>query len=329
MLTILLLLLWKGREVFLLLLAGVLLSLLLSAFTDVISRRTPLSRKAAYPVVLLLLVGVVTGAVWLAAPSVSRQVDELTESLPRAVARLTERIGEYRWASDLLEQVPAPEEAALSADSETLAQTTSFLSSTAGGVASFFIALFIGVYLGAQPDLYTRGLLHLVPPARRARAREVLEEISSTLRQWLLARFISMAIVGVFTTAGLWLLGVPLALTLGLLAALLQFIPNFGPILSAVPAVLLALVDSPRLALWVIVLYAGLQLVESYFITPLVQQRLASLPPVLVIVSQLLGGILFGFLGFALATPLLAVTMVLVKRLYVEDRLGETLGEPD
>ena len=162
-------------------------------------------------------------------------------------------------------------------------------------------------------------------PAAR---REVLEEAGSTLQRWLLAQLVSMGIVGLLTTLGLWLLGVPLALTLGILAALSEFIPNFGPILSAVPAVLLALVDSPRLALWVVVLYAGIQAAESYLITPLVQQRLASLPPVLVIVSQLLGGILFGFLGFALATPLLAVAMVLIKRLYVEDRLGETLEEP-
>lgn len=137
-----------------------------------------------------------------------------------------------------------------------------------------------------------------------------------------------MAVIGVLTTLGLWLLGVPLALTLGILAALLEFIPNFGPILSAVPAVLLALMESPRLALWVILLYLGIQAAESYLITPLVQRRLASLPPVLVIVSQILGGVLFGFLGFALATPLLAFALVLVKRLYIEDRLGDSFEEP-
>lgn len=327
MLVLLLLLAWRGREVFLLLFAGVLLALFLSALTDMVVRHTPLSRKAGYAAVLLLLLGLLASAGWLAAPSVSQQFDELTESLPRAVSRLAERVEEHRWVRNLLEQAPDAERV-FDSGPEVVAGTTTFLSSTAGAVAGLVVVLAIGLYLAAQPDLYARGLLHLIPPKRRSRGREVLEESTSTLRQWLLAQLVSMGIVGLLTTLGLWWLDVPLALVLGILAALLEFIPNFGPLLSAVPAVLLALVESPRLALWVALLYAGIQAAESYLITPLVQQRLASLPPVLVIVAQLLGGLLFGFLGFALATPLLAVTMVLVKRLYVEDRLGETLDKP-
>ena len=324
---LLVLLVWRGREVFLLLFAGVLLALLLSRITDAVERRTPLPRGGAYTAVLLLLAALITGMVWIAAPSVSRQLDELTESLPRAVEQLTARIEEHGWATRLLDQAPDPDEV-LDSGSSVVTKATSVLSSTAGMIGAGVVVLAIGLYLAAQLDLYRRGLLRLVPPRRRPRAREVLGEAVETLQQWLGAQFVSMAVVGLLTTLGLWWLDVPLALTLGILAALLEFIPNFGPILSAVPAVLLALLESPRLALWVILLYAGIQIAESYVITPLVQHRLASLPPVLVIAAQLLGGILFGFLGFALATPMLAVALVLVKRLYIEDRLGDSFDKP-
>jgi predicted PurR-regulated permease PerM len=132
-----------------------------------------------------------------------------------------------------------------------------------------------------------------------------------------------MTVVALLTVLGLWALGIPLALTLGLFAGLIKFIPNFGPILSALPPVLLALLSGPRQALWVVLLYLGIQTLESYVITPLVQQKVVSLPPVLVISAQLLAGSLFGFAGLALATPLLAVAMVLARTLYLEDVLGE------
>lgn len=325
---LLLLLAWRGREVLLLLFAGVLLALLLSRLIDAAVRRTPLGRRSAYAVVLLSLTGLLAGVVWLAAPSVSQQMDELTERLPRAVARLGDRIEEHRWARRLLDRAPAPEDL-VDSGPRVVTQATTLLSSTAGAIGAFVIVLAIGLYLAADLGFYKRGLLHLVPTRRRPRVREVLDEVVTNLQQWLGAQLVSMTVVGLLTTLGLWWLGVPLALTLGIIAALLEFIPNFGPILSAVPAVLLALVESPRLALWVILLYAGIQALESYLITPLVQHRLAALPPVLVIAAQLLGGILFGVLGFALATPLLAVALVLVKRLYVEDRLGDPLDEPE
>lgn len=326
-LALLVLIAWRAREVLLLLFAGVLLALLLNRLTEAVERHTPLHRGGSYATVLLLLTALIAGAFWIAAPSVSQQVDELTEALPQAVNRLSERLQEHRWAGQLLEQAPGREQI-IDSGPQVLRRATSVLSSTAGMIGAVVVVLVIGLYLAAQWSFYRRGLLRLVPLDRRRRAREVLQEVFQTLQNWLEAQFVSMAVVGVLTTVGLWLLGIPLALSLGILAALLEFIPNFGPILSAVPAVLLALLISPQMALWVILLYLGIQAAESYLITPLVQRQLASLPPVLVIASQILGGILFGFLGLALATPLLAVVLVLVKRLYVEDRLGDSLENP-
>ena len=135
-----------------------------------------------------------------------------------------------------------------------------------------------------------------------------------------------MLFIGVLTWVGLSIIGVPLALTLGLIAGLLSFIPNFGPILSAVPAILLAFIDSPTSALYVLALFVGVQLIESNLVTPMIERQTVELPPVLTIVSQLALAVLFGAVGLILATPILAVVMVLVQTLYIQDVLGD---EPD
>jgi predicted PurR-regulated permease PerM len=133
-----------------------------------------------------------------------------------------------------------------------------------------------------------------------------------------------MLVIALLTTAGLWLLSVPLAPILALIAGLLNFIPNFGPIVALVPALLLGLTKGFDTALWVIGLYTGIQLVESYVLTPYIQQRAISMPPALLITTQVILGVMLGFLGLLLATPLTAAAMVLVRRLYIEDFLEQS-----
>ncbi len=122
---------------------------------------------------------------------------------------------------------------------------------------------------------------------------------------------------------GLTLLGVPLSGTLGLIAAILSFIPSLGPLISVIPAIMLGLTISPMMGLWVALLYLGVQTLEANVITPLIQRRAISLPPAFVLTSELLMGVLLGGAGLAFATPLTAVILVLVNMLYVEDYLKE------
>ena len=128
-----------------------------------------------------------------------------------------------------------------------------------------------------------------------------------------------MTIIGVLTTVGLWIMGIPLALALGIIAAIFTFIPNIGPVLSAIPAVLLGLIDSPQQALYIAALYVGIQTVESLMITPLIQRKTVSLPPALTLSAQVLLGVILGGLGVALATPMAAAALVLTRMLYVDD----------
>jgi predicted PurR-regulated permease PerM len=166
--------------------------------------------------------------------------------------------------------------------------------------------------------------LLLVPRGRRPRAENILERSAAALWGWLWGRAFSMSLIGVATFIGLWLLGIPIALSLALIAFVTNFIPFLGPILSAIPAVLIALTVGPMPAVYVLILYGGIQLVETNFITPLVEQQAVNLPPVFTIGAQMIAGVLFGPLGILLATPLSAVAVVLVKSLYIEGLLGES-----
>lgn len=122
----------------------------------------------------------------------------------------------------------------------------------------------------------------------------MLGEIHHTLAQRLMGKLLSMLVIGVLTAAGLALLGVPLALLLGIVAGLLDFIPYIGPIIAGVPAVLIAFTEGPTLALYAILLFVALQVAEGYLLLPLIERRTVSLPPALTIGAQVLLGAMFG-----------------------------------
>jgi predicted PurR-regulated permease PerM len=161
----------------------------------------------------------------------------------------------------------------------------------------------------------------LLAPSLRERGEEVIEAAGRTLRNWLAAQLMSMAVVGLLTSLGLWIAGMPLVFALGLIAGLLAFIPNIGPIIAIAPALLLAFPEGLSMLVIVLGIYLGVQALESYVVTPLIQQEKVSMPPALVIAVQLLFGVLFGILGLALATPIAAVGMTLIREVYVSDYL--------
>jgi predicted PurR-regulated permease PerM len=188
--------------------------------------------------------------------------------------------------------------------------------------------MLVGVFFAADPETYRDGFLRLLPVERRERVAEVLDETESVLRRWMIGQSISMVTVGVLITTGLWLLGVPLAPALGLLAALFTFVPYLGPIVSSIPGLLIAWSVSPSVLFYTFVLYVVVQNLEGWVLTPLVQQQAVRLPPALIIGSQMLAGIVWGVLGVVFATPLVAAVKLLIRRLYVEDVLGDTFEKP-
>jgi predicted PurR-regulated permease PerM len=208
------------------------------------------------------------------------------------------------------------------------AQQTSAASFILNLLGNVLLVLIAAAFLAANPDLYRRGALKLVPPEQRQIVGDTMMDSGAALKQWLLGQLIAMAIVGTLTGVGLWLVGLPSPVALGLIAALAEFVPILGPILGAIPAILLAMTVDTQTVLWTIGVIVVIQQLESNMITPLIQQRMASLPPVLTIFAVLCFGLLFGPLGLLLATPLAVLTLVLVTRLYIRELLEEPTQVP-
>src|SRR5690606_19110837 len=203
------------------------------------------------------------------------QFSVIGRELPQAVEGLESWFrGQYRL---MVGEVGRPRDEFLQPLRERLAREAAnivggalpLLNTVVGALFGLFVTVFSGLYLSIGPEVYLSGLTRLFPPRSRPRIRRALNAVAADLRLWILGTAINMVVIGAATTLGVWLLGLPAPLALGLIAGLLEFIPIYGPILSAIPAVLLALLVSPGDALWVVVLYTGIQQVESNVLAPL------------------------------------------------------------
>jgi predicted PurR-regulated permease PerM len=260
---VLLVLLWYIADVLLLAFAGILLAILLRTPADWLSRNTPLSPGWSLALVILVIISLLGIGGWLFGRSAVDQMTQLfSKALPQSIDALKERVQPYEWGNLLIQQV----QPANLVSGKVLGKGIDAISATFGIIANIVVVLFIALFLAVQPDLYIRGLVRLVPIHRRQRIREVLSAMGHTLQWWLIGQVFLMLVIGVLIGLGLWLLKVPLALALAILAGLLTFIPYLGPILSAVPAVLFALTISSTLAFYVVLLYVGVQTVESYLL---------------------------------------------------------------
>jgi predicted PurR-regulated permease PerM len=316
------LLLWEVSQVVLVVFAASLFAILLDSLAQAVPQRFGLPRAPALAIVVLLVLGALAGFGWVAGPQAGDQIAQLGQRLPGAIAQLRDAIESHSWGRVLLANTPAPQQLVPSS-ADLLGRISGVFSTALGAIVNVGLILVIGVYLAVDPGVYVRGFTLLVPPASRDRAEAILRAIGNALRWWLVGRVVAMVAVGALTGLGLWLIDMPLALALAIIAGLLSFIPFVGPVLSAAPAVLIALAEDPLMALWVVVIYIVIQLLEGNLITPQIEQRAVSLPPAVLLTSQLLMGVLLGFLGLLLATPLVVVVIVLTQMIYVQGMLGD------
>ncbi len=312
-------------SVFFYVFAGILFAVFLRSGGGWIARRTGLAHGWGIGIFSFLFVAFFAAAGLAFAPAVTEQATEFARQIPEALGTVRNWLEQYPWGQRLLDRITP--EALLSAEGGSAA--TAALGGTFGALGNLVIVLFIGLYGAVDPGTYRAGLRALVAPPLRPRADEVLDELGDVLSSWLGAQFIAMAVVGVLTWLGLWALSIPLALLLGLMAAILAFIPNIGPVIAAVPGLLLAIPEGATTVALVLGVYVAVQTLESYVVTPLLQQERVSLPPAFVIAMQVLFGVLFGLIGLALATPLAAVAMTLAREVYVKDYLEAGPGPSD
>ncbi len=326
--TALFLVLWYATYVLLLIFAGVLLAVLLTGLAGGLTRWTHLPDGWALTAVILALAAMLGTGVWLVYPSVSDQVGQLSDKLPAAWGHFKQQLAGHPWGKLLIERVsPVGGDGGRPAIAGM--NPGNLLGQTMTVIVAAVVVGFTAIFLAVEPRMYTNGILLLTPRKRRKHAALVLQGIGHTLRWWLIGQGITMVVIGTLTGLGLWWIGVELWFLLGVLAGLFNFIPNFGPLVSFIPALLLALVNSPAKAGWVLVLYVCAQSFEGYVLTPLVQRRAVSLPPAVTITVQMLMGLLSGPLGVMLAAPLTAAGMVTVRMLYVEDVLGDEVTTPE
>lgn len=313
-------LLWYTAQVLLVFFFAIFLSVFFSGLAKTLHEHSSFTYRGSLAFVLLGILGLFLIGGCMVGPAIAQQSTDLSQKLPQAFNQL---IGEMNQTSVGHSVVTAGQQALSTSKDSNFQNILKFAGVGVHGLGGIIFAIVIGIFLATDPDLYRNGLLKLFPPSRRARMEEVLQELGFTLWWWLIAQLGIMASVGILVGIGLTILGVPLSGTLGLIAAILSFVPSLGPFISVIPAILLGITIHPMMGVWVALLYLGVQTLEANLISPLIQQRAISLPPALILSSELLMGLLLGGAGLAFATPLAAVALVLVNMLYIEDVLGQ------
>jgi len=353
-------LLWSVRSFAILVFLATLFGIAVARGVDYLERYR-IRRGIASALIVLGTLGAIGGVLALSAPTLLEQGRELQREFPAAVAKVQTWIDSRkgglvgslissaagttaaadstppaatalpaasgRTDSAAPAAVASPTEAIKRRLSEWLGTASkylfSFVSNTLAAFASFVLLIFLAMYIGAEPAVYRGWLLSVVPAASRAHTRLVFDGISTVLRKWLVTQLVAMVVIGTVSYVVLLLLDVKAAFALGFIAGLLEFIPTVGPVLSAVPAVLMGFVDSPEKALAVAVAYWGIQFLENNLLIPFLMRGEMDLPPAITLIAQTLMTLVFGFLGLMVAVPLTAAVLVPLRMMAERENARE------
>jgi predicted PurR-regulated permease PerM len=313
-LIVVLILLFKATfAVFLLILAGALIAVFFRGLSELICRKTNWNKSLGLTTSIIGTIVFLTALFWFIGSEVQNQISELSNTFPETLKNAEEQIRKNPVGDKILTEVTSPESIK---KAKKIAGT--FFKSTFGIFGDLYVILFLGIFFTASPRVYKNGIVSLIPEKGKNKANEVLEKTGENLKKWLKGQIFAMFVVMVLTAIGLAILGIPMWLALALIAGILNFIPNFGPLIAMIPAVLVSFMQGPVMAMIVAGLYILVQVAESNFITPMVQRKMINTPPALIIIAQLLISPLTGAWGLVLATPLMVILMVLVKELYLK-----------
>jgi predicted PurR-regulated permease PerM len=303
---------WFLREVLLLAFGAVILAVLIRALARPLMRHTRLRERWAVMTVVVMLGLATTGMCWLFGSQVAAQLQGVSERLPQAMQSVRTWLEGSTAGQFIVEQARQ-----IAPESSWIEKAPRYFAIGANSVGHMFLMLFTGIYLAASPQLYVNGFVHLFPARQHERLRGALIGSGEALRKWLIGQSVSMVSVGALTGLGLWAVGAPLPLAIGIMAGLLEFIPVIGPVLAFIPGVLVALTDGPQVALSAALVLLFVQQLEGSMIMPFAQRWAVELPPAYGLVAVVAFGMMFGFLGILFGSPLAVVLMCLVQRLYL------------
>ncbi|CAN5249990.1 hypothetical protein BH20GEM2_BH20GEM2_10860 [soil metagenome] len=330
---LLLLFLYSVAQVLILLFIAALFAVYLGAITDFLQHQLKVPRGVGLATAVVLTLTLLVGIGWLIVPPVLQQMQELVGALPALLTiwerDLRDMVGRYPLFAGMLPPADAD---------------GGYLAGILGGVSGYFAGIFpyvfgglhilidifavlvMGIYMTLRPALYRDGVVALAPPVHRELVRDILGELGNTLRSWLVGQIIAMIFLGVLTYIGLLALRVPFALAFGVFTGLAAIVPFFGTLVSTLlPAFFVLPTAGIGHALLVILLGVVVHLIEANIVLPIILQRQVHLPPVLSILSVLMMAELLGAFGLLVAVPVLATTLVIVRRIYIH-RLLEGRG---
>ncbi len=323
-------LLWALADAFVVLILAVILATLLRGLGNELQYYTRLNSTASVLLVFFALVVVVCGLGYWSGPKFANEAQQLWNQVSGSLGNITNMFGGHGGASGTTAQGMGGV-AKIATTGGDSGMITGLLRTVATSITGLLAAILVivatGVYLALSPDMYISGVAHLTPVWYQDRTRSILIEMGRAMQGWMLGQLIDMIIVGVIVGVGLSLVGAPLAFVLAVVAGICTFIPYFGTIISAVPAVIVALTVGVNELVWVICVFVVAHVIEGYIVAPFVQRRTVHLPPALTLVSMVVLVAVFNIFGVLIATPLMACIMVGVARVYVEDVLGDPAGK--
>lgn len=299
----------------LLVFAAVLISIYFYAVADLLSKYLKLKPPFAIIFSVFLNVFIIGLFFYFVGQRLNSQLDQLSGTFPQILANGKAWLSHQPFGDKILNFLNSSVD-----NGKASATIKAFFSSTFGVLSDFYIVLLLSLFFLANPKIYKKGVFLLLPENLKSPAQELWGKIHNTLKNWIKGQIIGFFFIAVLSALGLWILGMPLILALALIAGLLNFIPNFGPIIALIPAVLVGLMQGTETALLVAALYTLIQMVQTAVTQPIIQQKMVNVPPALLIFAQVGMGILTGFWGVLLATPLLAIAIVCVDKLYLDKK---------
>lgn len=309
-------------EVLLLVFAAVLIAVGLDGLAQGVAGRLPVSRGWALVGVTIGIAAIIVGALALTAARLVQQFQELRETMVDFVEGVHAWLTEH-GAITMIEDMNDEDGGVADAAGEMAGHVLTYGMTAVGAVASLIILIVLTLFLAARPELYRGGAVRIVPPQSREMVQDTLSALAHALRWWFLGQIASMALLGVTVGFGLFVLGVELWFALGVLTALLTFIPFIGPLIATVPIVAVGFTEGTTTGLIVLIGYVVIQNIEGNVLVPMIQHKAVDLAPALLISLQVLLSLIFGIAGLILAAPLTIVAMIAVQKLWVEHKLGE------
>ncbi len=317
--TLILLAVWLMKDVLAVVFASALMAVVLHGLARIVRRHVSLiPYQGAVALVTVVILLAMAGLVWSSGPAIGDQFIRLKQALVQQSGDLKSHLSGSTLGQLVLDHLPtavggndATSGSLGSLGSGLAGSVTGILSSAFGVLGTLAVILIAGLYFALSPAIYIDGFLRLVPSQHRASARELLMAAGTTLWAWTAGQALDMLVVGILSGIGLSLIGVPLALALGVVAGICNFIPYIGAILGAVPAVLLGLSMGSQEALFVAILYSVIQFFEGNVLAPLIQRRAVHMPPAVAILSQTVFSTILGIPGLILASPITAALLAM------------------